>query len=260
MKPRAGHWRALPLRVRGHRTARTSQSTPAPPTCAVAGESILRTMEAGPLQRLSGLCRRLETGLASRIQKGRPDPYLTVGPHTYPRRPQIIRYKGDIAAVSIGAYCSISGEVEILAGGNHNPHWVSTFPFRYWFGVPGAFEDGLPSTRGPVQIGNDVWIGRGAVILSGVTIGDGAVVGARAVVTKDIRPYAIVVGNPACEVRRRFDDSIVDRLLNIAWWDWPDPLVIEATPLLSSDELSAFFDFAATRQHESGSVAAAPNE
>ncbi|HEV2070812.1 MAG TPA: hypothetical protein VGR26_13555 [Acidimicrobiales bacterium] len=112
---------------------------------------------------------------------------------------------------------------------------MSTFPFRYRFGMSGAFGDGLPSSRGPVQIGND----------------DGAVIGARAVVTRDVRPYVIVVGDPATEVRRRFDDDTVTRLLETAWWAWPDCVVRAATPLLSSDDLTAFFDFAANRQHPS---------
>ncbi|HEV2071628.1 MAG TPA: CatB-related O-acetyltransferase [Acidimicrobiales bacterium] len=146
--------------------------------------------------------------------------------------------------MTIGDYCSISGGAEILPGGNHNPQWISTFPLRWQFKMLGALQDGLPSSRGPVSIGNDVWIGRAAMILSGVTIADGAVVGARAVVTTNVRPYAVVVGNPAREVRRRFDDATVDRLLKIKWWNWPERVVREATPLLCSENLSEFFDFA----------------
>jgi acetyltransferase-like isoleucine patch superfamily enzyme len=179
------------------------------------------------------------------VRRTPPDPFLTVGPHTYVRRPRVVRYSGDVEPVHIGDYCSISGDVEILPGGDHNTHWVSTFPFRIVFGLPGALEDGMPSSRGPVRIGNDVWIGRAAMILPGVTIGDGAVVGARAVVTRDVRPYAVVVGNPAVEVKRRFDDATVDRLLEIKWWEWPESLVRSAVPLLSSSDLSSFLEFAA---------------
>lgn len=177
----------------------------------------------------------------------RPDPFLTIGPHTYVQPPKIIRFQGDVEPVSIGDYCSISGGVEILPGGNHNLHWVSTYPFRIMFGLDGALEDGLPSSRGPVRIGNDVWIGRDALILSGVSIGDGAVIGAHAVVARDVRPYAVVVGNPAVEVSRRFDDSTVDRLLKIKWWDWPEEDVRAASPLLCSADVDSFFDFAAAR-------------
>lgn len=179
----------------------------------------------------------------------RPAPHdtlTTVGPGTY-SLPSIVRYAGDTEPVAIGAYCSISGRVEVLPGGNHRPEWVSTFPFRVANGLDGAYEDGQPASRGPVVIGNDVWIGRGAMVLSGVRIGDGAVVGAAAVVTKDVRPYAIVVGSPAVEVRRRFADDVVDRLLATAWWSWPVQDVLDAVPLLSSDDIEAFLTFAESR-------------
>jgi len=172
---------------------------------------------------------------------------LTIGPHTYVQPPRIIRFEGDVEPVSIGDYCSIAGGVEILPGGNHNSHWISTYPFRIMFGLDGALEDGLPSSRGPVRIGNDVWIGRDALILSGVSIGDGAVIGAHAVVAKDVRPYAILVGNPAVEAGRRFDDTTVDRLLEIKWWYWPEEDVRAASPLLCSADLLSFFDLAASR-------------
>lgn len=183
-----------------------------------------------------------------------PDPLLTVGAHTYVQPPRVIRYNGDIEAVYIGDYCSIAGDVEIFAGGNHNPNWVSTYPFRIMFDLPGALADGIPSSRGPVRIGSDVWLGRGSVVLSGVTIGDGAVIGARAVVAKDVRPYAVVVGNPATEVRRRFDDATVDRLLAVKWWEWPEADVRQASPFLSSGDLSTFFAFAAERSRRHAGV------
>lgn len=184
---------------------------------------------------------------SSRLHAGRPDPLLTVGPHTYVQPPHIIRYDGDFERVSIGDYCSISGNVEILPGGNHNIEWISTYPFRIMFGMPDARTDGLPSSRGPVTIGNDVWIGRGAMILSGVTIGNGAVIGARAVVARDVRPYAVVVGNPAVEIRRRFEDHTVELLLNLKWWDWPEDDVRAATALLCSDDIPSLLEFADAR-------------
>lgn len=118
----------------------------------------------------------------------------------------------------IGAYCSI-GPAEVVLGGNHRTEHVGQYPFASMLGVGERRDDS--STRGDVRIGSDVWVGGGATILSGVTIGDGAVVGARAVVSRDVRPYAVVVGNPAREVRRRFDDATVERLLALRWWDWP---------------------------------------
>ena len=154
-----------------------------------------------------------------------PDwPLVVMGRHSY-NRPRVIAYHGDTPRVIVGSFTSIADDVEILTGGNNNIHTISSFPFRLRWSLPGALEDGMPWTNGDVQIGNDVWIGRGALILSGVTVGDGAVIGARAVVAADVRPYAVIVGNPAREVRRRFPDAVVDQLLAIRWWDWPDEVI-----------------------------------
>ena len=93
-----------------------------------------------------------------------------------------------------------------------------------------------------MSIGNDVWIGHGAVILPGVTVGDGAVVGANAVVTKDVSPYAIVGGAPARVIRMRFADDVVERLMRLAWWDWPLERLFEAVPDMQALEIGAFLD------------------
>ena len=139
----------------------------------------------------------------------------------------------------IGPYCSIADNVVIFLGSNHRPDWISTYPFRVQWNIEGAYTDGHPATRGDVRIGADVWIGQAATILSGVEIGPGAVVGATATVTKDVRPYAVVVGNPAREVRRRFDDASVDRLLQLRWWGWPDERVRRMVPVLCSSDVDA---------------------
>jgi chloramphenicol O-acetyltransferase type B len=164
---------------------------------------------------------------------------VEIGRWTY-GTPRIAHIWGDTANIRIGSFCSIAEDVTIHFGGNHRTDWVSTFPFRSKFDLPGAYEDGMPATKGDVVIGNDVWMGRGATILSGVSIGDGAVVGAGAMVSKDVRPYAIVAGNPAREVKRRFPDGIVDRLLATRWWEWPDDRLRDLVPLLSSDDIEAF--------------------
>ncbi len=164
---------------------------------------------------------------------------LVMGPHSY-GNPLIPTYPGDSSWVRIGAFVSIGLDVILLDGGNHRTEWISTYPFRANFDLPGAYTDGHPHTKGDVVIGNDVWIGRGARVLSGVTVGDGAVIAGYSVVTKDVRPYAIVAGNPAREVRRRFDDAQVDALLRIAWWQWPLDQILSAVPELCSDNVEDF--------------------
>jgi acetyltransferase-like isoleucine patch superfamily enzyme len=139
----------------------------------------------------------------------------------------------------VGPYCSIAADVRVFLGGGHRPDWISTFPFRVQWNMSGAFEDGHPVSKGDVRIGPDVWIGRAATVMSGVTIGPGAVIAATATVTKDVRPYAIVAGNPARETRRRFADDDVDFLLGYRWWDLPDLRVRELVPLLCSPDLDA---------------------
>lgn len=135
----------------------------------------------------------------------------------------------------IGRYCSIA-PCEIFLGGNHRTEWVSQYPFATRLGLPGAERE--TSSRGDVMIGNDVWLGHGCTIMSGVEIGHGAVIAARAVVTKAVRPYAIAAGNPAREIRRRFNDTTVDRLLELGWWDWPEHRIRAEILRLTSPPIS----------------------
>jgi acetyltransferase-like isoleucine patch superfamily enzyme len=168
---------------------------------------------------------------------------LTIGRHSY-GKPLVRWYPGDDESlrVRIGSFVAIADDVVIMIGGEHRTDWVSTYPFRIRFEMEGRYEDGHPSSKGDVVIGNDVWIGRGARILSGVTIGDGASIGAYSVVSKNVRAYAIVAGNPAQEVRRRFPDDHVEALLRTRWWDWSDDAVREAVPLLCSGSIDAFLE------------------
>jgi hypothetical protein len=99
---------------------------------------------------------------------------------------------------------------------------------------------GHPRTRGDVVIGNDVWLAHEAVVLSGVTIGDGAVVGARSVVRSDVAPYAVVAGNPAVLVRHRFSPEIIARLVALAWWDWAPEKLEPLIPLMLDRNIDAF--------------------
>jgi acetyltransferase-like isoleucine patch superfamily enzyme len=143
------------------------------------------------------------------------------------------------ANLKIGSFCSISSNVNILLGGNHRTDWVTTFPFSVlWEGFQNIV--GHPSTNGDVIIENDVWIGTGVTILSGVTIGNGAVIGAGSIVTKNVDPYAIVAGNPARLIRKRFDDEIINKLLEIKWWEWEKQKIEKNIPLMLSCEISEF--------------------
>ena len=164
---------------------------------------------------------------------------VQVGQHTY-GKPRVDIYAGSEARVRIGNYCSFAKDVILITGGIHRFDWVSQYPFRIKWKLPDAFMDGMPMTKGDIIIGSDVWIGTGAVILSGVTIGDGAIIAARSVVTKDMPPYAIVMGAPAEVIRFRFEAPMVEKLLEIKWWNWDDLKIREAIPLLSSQNIEGF--------------------
>ena len=136
-----------------------------------------------------------------------------------------IRYHFEFSGdkLIIGKFCMIASDVQfIMNGANHLTNAISSYPFAiFGQGWQGAMEGKAYPTKGNTHIGNDVWLGYKAAIMPGVTIGDGAIIGAYAVVTKDVPPYAIVAGNPATVIRKRFSDSDVERLLQIRWWDWP---------------------------------------
>lgn len=142
----------------------------------------------------------------------------------------------------IGSFCSIgSGAAFIMAGNQgHRNDWVSTFPF-YWMPEVPAFAGAANAyaPAGDTVIGNDVWIGSEAIVMPGIRIGDGAVIGTRALVTRDVEPYAIVGGNPAKVIRKRFADSHVALLLEMQWWDWPEDKLAPAMPLMTSGDVEA---------------------
>lgn len=153
--------------------------------------------------------------------------------------------RDDVDKLIIGRYCSIgSGAVFMMAGNQgHRMDWGSTFPFFYQSNplFEGA-RDGFVRA-GDTRIGHDVWIGSEAMIMPGVQVGDGAVIASRAVVTRDVPPYAIVGANPAKLIRYRFDDALVGKLLEMQWWHWPDTWVKEAVPLLCSGDIEGLYAY-----------------
>jgi acetyltransferase-like isoleucine patch superfamily enzyme len=160
----------------------------------------------------------------------------SVGRHTYGKA-EVTRHDYT-TTLHIGSFCSMADGVTFVLGGEHHPEWVTTSPLRILLHLPGAGQDGQPRSKGPIVVGNDVWIGRGALILSGVSIGDGAVVGAGAVVVRDVPAYAIVVGNPARIVRHRFDAETRERLLRTGWWNWPDEVIAANVDKLCSIDVA----------------------
>ena len=189
------------------------------------------------------LARKLRTR-AKRIVLGTPEPtavergWMTMGRHSYGVR-RVHYDHDDHQVVRVGKFTSIAHDVEFLPGGNHHTDRVTTFPLRRVFGLPQPDLDLAPS-KGDVVVGNDVWIGRGAKIVGGVTIGHGAVVAAYSVVAKHVEPYTLVAGAPAVVKRRRFPDRVCEALLAIAWWDWPDDVIVGRVDDLTSPDIEGF--------------------
>lgn len=131
----------------------------------------------------------------------------------------------------IGKFCSIAcGAKFIFNGANHTLSSFSTYPFPIFFEEWGLDMKNVAAAwdnKGDIVIGNDVWIGYEAVIMAGVTIGDGAIIGTRAVVTKDVPPYTIVGGVPAKPIRKRFSEDIIGMLMELQWWDWPEEKIAQ---------------------------------
>jgi acetyltransferase-like isoleucine patch superfamily enzyme len=168
------------------------------------------------------------------------DSQITMGRHSYGDPLRIWREGPDPSWVRIGSFCSIGYGVLFMEGGNHPTDWVSTFPLRVIFDLPGAHADGHPFDKGDVTVGHDVWIGREARIMSGVTIANGAVIAGYSVVTRDVQPYAIVGGVPAREIRRRFTDEQIDALQRIAWWEWSDEQITARVQNLNGGNVDEF--------------------
>ena len=141
----------------------------------------------------------------------------------------------------IGKFCSIASKTKFIMGpANHRISSITTYPFNVFGGLwnkntPEHLSQ-LPF-KGDIVIGNDVWIGRESVIMPGVKIGDGAIICAYSVVTKDVEPYSVVGGNPAKLIKKRFDDELIEILLKVKWWDFEPEKLVEFLPLLCDPDL-----------------------
>ena len=142
--------------------------------------------------------------------------------------------------ISIGRFCSIADDITITLYGDHNYKKITTSPLMP---ICGDYKQYFrPAKSENIVIGNDVWIGNGASILSNVSIGDGAVIGANTVIAKDIPPYAVVVGNPGKVIKFRFSEQQIKNLLAIAWWNWEHDKIKDNAGLLMADDIDAFIE------------------
>jgi virginiamycin A acetyltransferase len=143
------------------------------------------------------------------------------GPDKFEEYNVLYNYDFSKVKLIIGKFCAIAAETRFIMTGDHKLDAISTYPFPIFrHGWENAFNVYDLPVKGDIVVGNDVWFGYDSLIKNGVTIGNGAIVAAKAVVTKDVPPYAVVAGNPAKVVKMRFDHTAIERLQKIAWWDW----------------------------------------
>ncbi len=183
-------------------------------------------------------------------------PRIVVGDFTYYSNfKEVEDYAAEIAPylfplslekLIIGKFVQIAhGSRFVTSTANHNMSGFSTYPFNNFTmtskttseDIQGMFD--TPDKKGDTIVGNDVWIGMDSTIMPGVTIGDGAIIGACSVVTRDVKPYTIVGGNPAKLIRKRFDPQIIEKLLEIRWWNWPQEKILENVDAITGADITA---------------------
>jgi len=175
------------------------------------------------------------------------------GPENFENQNVLYHYPFMGDKLIIGKFCAIAKDVKfIMNGANHKISGLSSYPFSIF---SNGWEKVIPKSgelpyKGDTVIGNDVWIGYDSLIMPGVKIGDGAIIASRSVVIKDVEPYTVVGGNPAKEIKKRFSDDIVDRLLKIAWWNWSKEKITNNLEVIISsdiDELETLAQSLATK-------------
>lgn len=204
-------------------------------------------MDASPRRKLaetfvhqSARLREAQIGRRCEVLQNTRIEYASLGDYSY------LGENCEVADAAIGKFTAIANAVRIGAP-NHPMGRASQHRFTY---VPEYYEptttrdrDFFAERRGDrVIVGNDVWIGHAAILLPGVTVGDGAVIAAGAVVSRDVPPYTIVGGVPARPIRQRFPDAVAERLGRIAWWDWPDEVIFDRLADFRSEAIEQFCD------------------
>lgn len=185
------------------------------------------------------------------------DPNIEVGDYTiyndfvndpcdFQRNNVLYHYPVNHDRLIIGRFCSIAcGARFLFTSANHAMSSLANYTFPIFYEEWGLEMKDVASAwdnKGDITLGNDVWIGYEAVILPGVTVGDGAVIGARAVVTRDVPPYTIVGGVPAKPIRKRFSDEVIERLLRLRWWDWPEERIKRGLDAIRSGRVELLED------------------
>ena len=183
------------------------------------------------------------------------NPQIIVGDYTYYDDPEdvynfernvlyLFEFMGD--KLIIGKFCQIATGVRfIMNGSNHAMNGFSTYPFKVFGGQWSSKDPMQVVSKGDTVVGNDVWIGNCATIMQGVKIGDGAIIGTNSLVSKDVEPYTIVGGNPAKEIRKRFDEETIQMLLALKWWDWDVQKITDNLEAITSgkiDELKRIYE------------------
>lgn len=195
------------------------------------------------------------------------DPAISVGEYTiyndfiqdpagFEKNNVLYHYPIHREQLVIGKFCSIACGAKFLFNcANHALNSLSTYTFPLFYQEWGLDKENITqawNNKGDIVLGNDVWIGFEAVILAGVTIGDGAIVGARAVVTKDVPPYTIVGGVPAKSIRKRFSQEVITRLEKLRWWDWPENWIRQNIHAIQAGNLEQLEEFAVQHRVDAG--------
>ena len=181
------------------------------------------------------------------------NPNIIVGDYTYyddfenvENFEKNVKYHFDFTGdkLIIGKFSMIASDVKfIMNGANHLTDAMSTYPFAvFGNGWEHAMDGKTYPQKGNITIGNDVWIGYNATIMAGVTIGDGAIIATNSTVTKDVAPYSIIGGNPAKEIRKRFSEEVIAKLLALKWWNWDIEKITKNVQHLTDNKIEKFIE------------------